>query len=905
MRTENSTWAGLVAATKGAEIDEQCPRLLRWSIVAPVELHDFPEVLRKFRTVLNSAESAWPGILEQLEISPWPIALLKLEDEANKFIWPHISEQYRYTERGGVTTGIRSRNAIYAALLALAEKDSEYTNSCRLLMAHAFFAHLRILRIPNGTKLEGGLIKGDTSVEAYESYAGREPWPAMTVSPKHIGLAFRRLFSGEDWALSMMQQFPLNQPPDTFAKCEGFAIQLDQLGNGQTKEKLGETRDCVLRYLAQAYGIKPRHRGHGSIAKKTKELSTPPSGNNPPSADADSQSRTSAIQGLPEVASGGETVAPPQANAGIDDDSIRFDACPDEDDEEYGDSEDANDDTDDSTQNQEKDNPRKAHPRQVSAGRRRGSAAGAGTDQAIRASKFFACDKDRLTSFELVSLDVDARRRFAAVMAELVESRREDYSEREPVWSEQHQALIIEAEVILFALIMLWTASSIERTKDLLLIGSSQYEGDNLLVIQRNPDHGNDDMIRLHTEWPPDAPRREPIPLDRVRTPDVRLEDSAGVGRMLRQFGVTVHGVESGLGTEQVFKRPVEFYTDGVTELLAFLDPTGRLTLGRLESYLYEELMSWSKDASATTIITGDFRPSARVQMFYADRLEKNMQNIYAGTVIYARNAINIAAMPRGSAAQAVAHLDCLAELVRKPELRVPFVAAPLGAVHIGINVCPTEIAMRDAVQRLREALLEAASQPTDWNEYFNLYSFFSVWYFGFVTGSRPIECPYLWLHEVNKVNHTARYQDKGEGKARLVWIPEGLLSQMEYYESFLHRTRLGRLTEFPCWLVDEQGLPLVVKPSTLERHLQRFLPGYPSNIARRWMMNTLLDSGCRVVPEWSGHARTGNQLTGRSGTASPHQVGSELLRHLNPIIDFLGLQPIKGKIARSTITNR
>jgi hypothetical protein len=898
MRTENSTWAGLVAATKGAEIDEQCPRLLRWSIVAPVELHDFPEVLRKLCGVLDSAESAWPGILEQLEISPWPVALLKLEDEANKFIWPHISEQYRYTERGGVTTGIRSRNAIYAALLALPEKDSEYTNSCRLLMAHAFFAHLRILRIPNGTKLEGGLIKGDTSVEAYESYAGREPWPAMTVSPKHIGLAFRRLFSGEAWARHMIQQFSLNQTPDTFAKCEVFAIQPDQLGNGQTKEKLAETRDCVLRYLAQAYGIKPRHRGHGSTAKKTKELSTPPSGNNPPTADADAQSTTSAIKGLPEVGSGDETVAPPQANAGIDDESIRFDACPDEDDEEHGDSEDVDDYTDDSKQNLEKDNQRKTHPRQASVRRRRGSAAGAGTDQAILASKFFECDKDRLRSFELVSLDVDARRRFAVIMAELVESRRVEYRVREPLWSEQHQASIVEAELILFALVMLWTSSNIERTKDLRLSGSSQYDGDNLLVIQGNPDHENDDMIRIHTKWPPDAPRREPIPLDRVRTPDVRLEDSAGVGRMLRQFFVTVHGGESELGAEQVFKRPVEFYADGVTELLAFLDPTGRLTLGRLESYLYEELMSWSKDASATTIITGDFRHSARVQMFYADRLEKNMQNIYAGTAIYARNAINIAAMPRGSAAQAVAHLDCLAELVRKPELRVPFLPAPLDAVYIGINVCPTEIAMRDAVQRLREALLEAASRPTDWNEYFNLYTFYSVWYFGFVSGSRPIECPYLWLHEVSSINHTARYQDKGEGKARLVWIPEGLHIQMQNYDSFLRRTRLGRLTEFPCWLVDEQGQPLVVKPSTLERHLQRFLPGYPSNIARRWMMNALLDSGCRVVPEWSGQARTGNQLTGRSGTASPHQVGIELRRHLDPIINFLGFQPIRGRIA-------
>jgi hypothetical protein len=417
-------------------------------------------------------------------------------------------------------------------------------------------------------------------------------------------------------------------------------------------------------------------------------------------------------------------------------------------------------------------------------------------------------------------------------------------------------------------------------------------------VIEKGLDQESDVFIRIHTEWPPDASRREPIPLDRVRAPDVRLEDSAGVGRMLREFYVAVYGVEPGVGTEQVFKRPIEFYADGVTDLLISLDPTGRLTPGKLESYMYDELMSWTtKDASATTIITGNYRTAARVQMFYADRLEKHMQEINTGTTVFARNSINLAAMPRGSAAQAIAHLDCLVDLVRKPEFRVPFLPAPVDAVYVGINVCPTEIAMRNAVQQLRESLLESAIRPGNWNQTFNLYTFWSVWYFGFVTGSRPIECPYLWLHEVNRINHTARYQDKGEGKARLVWIPEGLLSQMEHYESFLRRTRLGRLTEYPCWLVDEEGRPQVVKPSTLERHLHRFLPGYPSNIARRWMMNALLESGCRVVPEWCGHARTGNQLTGRSGTASPHQVGLELRRHLDPIIDFLGLQPIEGKI--------
>ena len=188
-------WLELLDAVERAGLDGRFLRSMRWSTVAPFELYDLPEVLGKIATVLMAAESAWPGILVRLEISTWPIELLKLKGEANKFSWPHISEEDRHSKRGGATGNIRVRNAIYAALLAMPEQDTAYANSCRLLMTHIFLAHLRILRIPSGTKLAGGLIKGDTSLEAYESYLGRQSWPALTISPRHIGLSFRALSS--------------------------------------------------------------------------------------------------------------------------------------------------------------------------------------------------------------------------------------------------------------------------------------------------------------------------------------------------------------------------------------------------------------------------------------------------------------------------------------------------------------------------------------------------------------------------------------------------------------------------------------------------------------------------------------------------------------------------------------
>ena len=485
----------------------------------------------------------------------------------------------------------------------------------RLLMAHIFLAHLRILRIPSGTKLAGGLIKGDTSLDAYESYLGQKPWAALTISPRHVGLSFRALSSGENWTMNMIQRFPVNDPPDKFAMCEAFAVQPDSLGTGPTTEELEETRDCVLRYIAQAYGLKARHRGHGST-KRTGPPSAPLSEGNTSAAKTARPSALQPTQNPLENGSGGGKGKSRQKDGDDENSSARFDICPGEDDD-WDDIEDEHDgEIVEGAFPSKTPHRSHAHKNREAPKRRTGNALGDGANQAIQASKFLPCDKNRLGPSELVPLDIDARNRFANIMVELTKSHHESDREHIATWLERHQSMIVEGEVILFALVMLWTASDIERTKGLLLSGSAEYKGDQPLVVHRSPDHEGDDMIRIRTKWPLDAPRREAIPLDRVRTTEVRLQDSAGVGRLLRYFCRTVPRGEPKLDTQQVFLRPIDFYVEHVLELLDRLDPTGRLTLARLESYFYEELMSWSaRDASATTIITGDYRNTARVQM--------------------------------------------------------------------------------------------------------------------------------------------------------------------------------------------------------------------------------------------------------------------------------------------------
>jgi hypothetical protein len=864
MASNHAKWCDVLSAAKRAGLGHEFLRELRWTTLAPSELHDFPELLSKLRGVLECAEKAWPDVLNDFGISTWPAELMKLDRQISHLTFPHIPLEQRHIATAGDKGGIRTRHAIYSNLLAMPDEDSVYADACRLLMAHAFLAHLLILCIPAGTKLSKGLLKEDTSIGAYEAYTGRDSWPALTISPRNLGIALRGLFSGDDWAHAMMKLFPVTDPLVTFAGCPDFDIASVASLSGKRLKWLEEKRDCVRRYLAQAWGIKLRHKGHGRPV------------------DPDLQ-----------------------------DPAFRFDECPDEDEE--GGEEEEGDRVDDGVGDGEerhgggdagqkrRGNKRKARRGSRAIHRRHGSSAGAGTDQAILSSKSLANAKERLASSELVIVDVDARREFSRIIDEFRNHRRDVGGAGDSTFSSEDQALVEHAECILFALVMLWTASSIERTNNLLLTRSVAYTGANTftMVVDRNG-NGRDAIIQIHTKWPDDAPRRSPMLLDRNRDEDVWLGDPAALGAMVLEFVRTTYGLLPRSLVEPVFKKPVEFYAQRVTDLLEGLDPTGRLTPARLQSYLYDELMSWSgRDASAATIITGNYRDAARVQMFYAVRQEKSLQKIHEGTVNHSRNRINLAAMPRLSADQARLQVALLTEGIRRTEPWSKFEPAPDDERYIAINACPRDAEMQLAVQALINKLRGPwqLNDPDQWREYFNLYSFYTIWFFGFVVGSRAIECPYLWLHEIDPIALTARYQEKGPRKARLVWLLPKLYKQMQHYAAFLRSTRLSKLTKYPCWLLDKNGNPIVVEPSTYEQYVHRFLPGYPTNIARRYMFNALLDSGCPVVPEWCGQFHTGNQLTGRSGTASPHQVGTEVRRYLEPIIDYLGFKPIKGKV--------
>jgi hypothetical protein len=528
-----------------------------------------------------------------------------------------------------------------------------------------------------------------------------------------------------------------------------------------------------------------------------------------------------------------------------------------------------------------------------------GNAAGVGSDQAIRASKGFPFAPDRLSPSELAVIDIDCRRRAEGILAQLKTIDRTSEAGGVPAPSEQ--ALRQEVELLLYVLVMLWTNSDIERTQGLRIYLAEQCKDRIPFAILMPPGSaGSCAQIRIYVTFPSDAPRREQLPpYDRDRSEYVVLPDAAELGPLLWSFLADRDGASALMASSQVevFQHPLEYYSEHVPRLLAQVGGD-RLSSAGVASALYDEILNWSnKDSSAATLITGTLRHKARVQMFYAVRRMKRLQEIYAGTVRYLRTAISVARPNAVRGSSKSNGLSALLPLQRQTRVQTPFVPAPNNEKYIGINACPTDGAMQKAVQDLIGEVEDLWLKPTstNWIEGHNLYTYYVMWFFEFVTGARPVANPILRPREVDERSMCGRFQDKGLDKARLVWITDELLAQLKFYEAYIGTTRLATLTRYPCMFLGPSGSPQPASEEICEPILHRFLPGFPTNIHRRWMFNALLDSGCPYVAEWAGHFLTGNRLVGRGATASPSMVGQQILQYVRPIVDYLGFRALKA----------
>ena len=927
----------LLLAADGAKLKTQEVEELLWLIQACPTLERLPLALAGLNNALFAADRVWPGLLARLGLDflrPLSRSLISLLADTQLPATPPNAPRFQDWLRDGENV---NRNPLYAALCELPVKLSPYAYRCWLTAAHVFLAQVALLRSAGrpfhvaNTKTPG---KQYFPTKAnYEAYDFARPWDQIRVPARHAALALRDFCGNPRWQRGLLRSLSLYLPPKRLARSGSLTLVAPHLSNSN-RTWLQDRLNYITRYLEQVYNLKSRHKGHGRTRKQQ-----PPTG--PGTASA---AGVRAVRGVKKGPARGAAGRPENDLEDWD----RFDICPDEDDEEYDDDDDSDEDDDHDSDGQSDDEDEFEYldggsdsgsnsnddgtavgkcdgeeggtPDRTSDGEAgsgdgdkksegssggRNRAGGGGSDgyQAIRASKGFAFAMDRLAPCELAPVDVEGRAQAHQLLDSLL--NRHAANGRNLSSTPEFR----RAETLVFLLTGLWTGSSAERTCLMLASTDPNCDGDAALIcVLDTPLEGA--RFKVRVVFPTGCAQLQTrIGKDRFRTDQVDLPDAAELGPLLWKLSELKGKVNSTTSTDQqaqpyrVFDRPLIEYTREAKELLQPWNRTARLTLSSIRSTLYGAILSWSgKDIVATTMITGVYKGPARVPMFYSSRRMEGLQNIYTGTVSACRHRIRLESEYAAShrAGGAWRNLDACLEGLRRLEPADTFVPALNNAPHVGSRRCPEDYQMQGAVAGLIGDLEEPWDLTSDDQliNYTNLYTFFTIWFFGFVTGCRALATPYVGLTEVSPINLMAALHDKGEEKTRPVWIMDSLYLHMQYYSKYVEQLNLFYSKDKPCWFVAAGRAPGEFTKHLIEAFVQRYLPGFPANISRRYMMNALWDSGCppELVRAWAGHATAGNAFWASGATAHYGEIASELRRYIEPILNYLGFVPMAGK---------
>lgn len=931
----------LLLAADGAKLKTQEVEELLWLIQACPTLERLPLALAGLNNALFAVDRVWPGLLRGLGLDYLPPLCKRLISLlADTALPPTPRNAPGFLD--WLTDGENvNRNPLYAALCELPVKLSPYAYRCWLTAAHVFLAQVALLRSAGrpfhvaNTKKPG---KQYFPTKAnYEAYDFARPWDQIRVPARHAALALRDICGNARWQRGLLRSLRLHLPPKRLARSGSLTLVAPHLSNSD-RTWLQDRLDYITCYLEQVYNLKSRHKGHGRTRKQQ-----PPAG----AVTASPASGPAGVQPVRGVKKGPAGGAGGHLENDIED-WDRFDICPDEDDEEYDDDDDSDEDddhdsdgqsddedefehldggsdsgsssNDDGTAVDECDGEERGTPDRTSDGEAgsgdgdkksegsaggRNRAGGGGSDgyQAIRASKGFAFAMDRPAPCELAPVDVEGR----AQAHQLLDSLLDRHAANGGNLSSTPE--FRRAETLVFLLTCLWTGSSAERTCLMLASTDPNCDGDAALICVLNtPLEGA--RFRVRVVFPTGcAQLQSRIGKDRFRTDQVDLPDAAELGPLLWKLSELKGKVNSTTSTDQqaqpyrVFDRPLIEYTREAKELLQPWNRTARLTLSSIKSALYGAILSWSgKDIVATTMITGVYKGPARVPMFYSSRRMAGLQGIYTGTVSALRHRIRLESDYATSRQAGTGQRDLVAclEGLRRLKPDSSFVPAPKGSLHVGSRRCPEDFEMQGAVT----GLIDELNKPWDLTgeaqfvNYTNLYTFYTIWYFGFVTGCRPIATPYLSLAEVSPITLMAALCDKADEKMRPVWITNRLFEHMQCYSKYVEQTSLHFSTAKPCWFLTQNRHLGEFRKQLIETFVQKYLPGFPSNISRRWMMNALWDSGCppELVRAWAGHATAGNAFWASGATAHYGEIASELRRYIEPILNYLGFVPMAGK---------
>lgn len=488
-----------------------------------------------------------------------------------------------------------------------------------------------------------------------------------------------------------------------------------------------------------------------------------------------------------------------------------------------------------------------------------------------KANQMLPCAYDVLTQTELAKLTRFLRARFQALSPK-------------GKWSDDDELI---AESIALLHIMLWTGSKLARARSLKVITDENEDAD--LGLYCSADKAGNEIRewRIRGFFPQYRTRiTAPERFVRRRTQYCWLPDIAGGSRFVEALSFPRKD-----RAYRVFSKTTSRYRKSIKAILQEADETKRITIGKLERYLFNRIARGTGDVTEAAVLTGQSHRLAQTRIFYTTPNIKSLRELYVRTV----NEI-LPSLP--ATKDGVVNLNPA--------------ATDFETLHVGSRLCATVDAVKMAIFALQQDLKSASRYDsfTQFSRYHNLLTLYTVLMVAYGVAFRAVVKPFIASDLIDPETHLTAIADKvGEdlNKSRLAWVPPSVLQQIQHYEdhcaAFLSghggwstTTRLEADGELSCFLIKERQKTVLeeVRPTTLKPWLSAYLP-LPANAQRRFLRTELRARGCpsESVDALLGHWCLGEEPFGRFSSFPFSDHVSVLKKFLCPLLSELGWRPI------------
>ncbi len=352
--------------------------------------------------------------------------------------------------------------------------------------------------------------------------------------------------------------------------------------------------------------------------------------------------------------------------------------------------------------------------------------------------------------------------------------------------------------------------------------------------------------------------------------------------------------------TMRLFKGRKDKYQRDIQKYLRTVDPSGYLTLTRVENYLWYRCAGRGDIGEAELVFSKKQR-LGHVRRFYTTLSQKSLAARYVQIL---EETPGISLLSGESVEQSlplqVDDAGYLGSLFR-PRIEV---------IQTGVRQLQERLEQQGEV--LCASAIDSKNLRANWNAYYNDYTLYTWLYFAYATAARVICAPFPENPAEGTASGFIVHQDKStpdRSHLRLFWLPPDLLQQLQkqwvlatQQKEWLETQRARDKISGSSFLMRGRvTVPLC--PKNLRPLLQSLLGAdMPVNSHRRFCRSHLLEQGCpaEVVDAFMGHWYAGESPWSRYSSQSAQAYVTLLKPYLEAMLHILGFrfQPLPTKTA-------